>query len=45
MGRMVGFLAVFTDISRSGALLEVASIHTAKITAIKVALKEIHKTE
>ena len=35
--------AVFTDITRQRALPEEASIHTANITAIKIALKEIHK--
>ena len=40
---MVGFAALFTDITRIGALPEENSIHTTKITAIKVALKEIHK--
>ena len=45
MGEKVGFAAVFTDITRRGALPENASIHTPKMNAIKVALKEIHKRE
>ena len=38
MGRKVEFAGVFTYITR-----RVASIPTAEMTAIKVALKEIHK--
>ena len=38
-GKKVGFAAVFTDITRRGALPEKVSIHTAEITAIEVALK------
>ena len=45
MRRKVGFAAVFTDITRREALPEVVFIHTAKMTAIKVALKEMHKRE
>ena len=45
MGRKVGFPEVFTDITRRGALPEEVSIPTAEMTAIKVALKEIHKRE
>ena len=39
-GEKVGLAAVFKDATRRGALPE-ASIHTAEMTAIKVALKEI----
>ena len=39
----VGFAAVFTNITRRGALPEEAFIHTTKMTAIKIALKEIYK--
>ena len=39
-GRKVGFAAVFTDTTRRGALPEEASIHTAEMTAIKIAMKE-----
>ena len=45
MGRKVGFAVVFTDITKRRTLPEEASIHTAKITAIKVTLKEKHKRE
>ena len=45
MERMVGFAAVSTDITWRGVLSEEASIHKAKMTTIKVALKEIHKKE
>ena len=41
IGRKVGFAAVFTDITTRGVLPKEASIHPGKITAIKVALKEI----
>ena len=44
-GKKVGFAAVFTDIIRRGVLLEEASIHTAEMTAIKIELKEIYKSE
>ena len=40
-GKKVGLAAVFEDATRRGALPEEASIHTAEMTAIKVALKEI----
>ena len=43
MGRKVGFTAVFTDITRRWALPEKSSIHTAKLTAIKVALKKLYR--
>ena len=43
MGRKLGFTVVFTVITRDGSLPEEASIHTAEMTAIKVALKAIHK--
>ena len=43
MGKKVGIAAVFRDINRKGALLEEASIHTAKMTSI--ALNEIQKEE
>ena len=43
---MMGFAAVFTDITRRGALSLEAFIHTAKMATIKkVALKKIHKSE
>ena len=45
MGKKVGFAALFTDITRSRALSVKASIHTDKRTAIKRALKEIHKSK
>ena len=38
-GRKVGFAAVFTNITRRGALLEEVSIHTAEMTAIKTGMK------
>ena len=40
-GRKVGFAAVFTDITKRGTLPEEASIHTAEMTAIETAMKEI----
>ena len=40
-GKKVGLATVFKDATRRGALPEEASIHTAEMTAIKVALKEI----
>ena len=43
MGKKVGFASVFTDITRRGTLSEEATIHTAKMTEVKVTLKEIHK--
>ena len=42
---MVGFAAIFTNITRRGALPKEASVHTTEMTAIKIALKEIHKRE
>ena len=45
MGNNVGFAAVFTDVIRREALPEEASICTPEMTAINVALKEIHKRE
>ena len=39
----IDFALVFTDITRKGASSEEASIHTAEMAAIKVALKEMHK--
>ena len=42
MGKKVGFAVVFTDITRREVLPEEAFINTAKMTAIKVALKEIY---
>ena len=41
MGRKVSFAVVLTDITRKGSLSEEGSIHTAEMTTIKVALKEI----
>ena len=41
----VGLAVVFTDITKKEVLPEGASIPTDEITAIKVALKEIHKRE
>ena len=34
-GRKVGYVTVFTDATRRGALPEEASIHTAEMTAMK----------
>ena len=45
MGRKVGFAAVFTKITRRGSLPEETSIHIDEMTAIKVALKWVHKRE
>ena len=39
------FAAVLTDITRRRVLPEKSSIHTAERTAMKIALKEIHKRE
>ena len=39
------YAAVFIDINRRETLPEEASIHTAEITTIKIALKKIHKRE
>ena len=44
-GRKVGFAAVFVDIARRGGLPKEASIHTAEMTAIKIAMREIRKRE
>ena len=41
----VGLTAVFEDATRRGTLSEEASIHTAEMTAIKIALKEIKKNK
>ena len=41
-GRNVGYAAVFADITRRGALPDKASIHTAEMTVIKVAMREIY---
>ena len=38
-------LLLFVDITRSSTLPEEASIHTAEMTAIKMAMKEIKKRE
>ena len=43
--KIVGFDTVVTDITRKRALPEEATIHTGKMTAIKIALKEIQKKE
>ena len=43
--KKVGFTAVLTDITREEALSEETTIHTPKMIAIKIALKEIHKRE
>ena len=45
MGKKVGFAAVFMNVIRRAALPEEASIHTTEMTAIKIALKEIHKRQ
>ena len=45
MLRKLGFSVIFPDITRRVTLPEEASIHTAEITAIKVALKKIHNRE
>ena len=42
IGKKVNFAAVFTDLTRKGALSEKSFINKAEIT-IKKALKEIHK--
>ena len=39
----MGLAAVFKDTTKREALLEEVSIHTAEMTAIKTALKEIKK--
>ena len=43
IGWKVGFATVFKDIARRGALPEEAFIHTADMTAIKIAMREIQK--
>ena len=43
--RKVGFAAVITDTTRKWALPEEASIYTAVMTSIKIAMKEIGKRE
>ena len=40
IGKKVGFAAVFIDMTRKGTLFEEAPIHLAKITAIKITLKD-----
>ena len=40
-GRKVGFPAVFADITRRRSLPEEASILTAEMTAIKIAMRKI----
>ena len=45
MKKKAGFAVVFIDITIRGVLPEEVSIHTAKVTAIKIELKEIHKKE
>ena len=45
IGKKVDFVAVCTDTTRREALPEEVSIHTAKMTVIKFALKEIPKRE
>ena len=42
-GKKVGLAAVFEDTAKRGARPEEASIHTAEMTGIKTALKEIKK--
>ena len=44
-GKKVGLAAVFEDMTKRGALLEEASVHTAEMKAIKTALKETKKKE
>ena len=41
--RKEGFAEVFADITRKGTLPEEAFIHTAEMTAIKTAMREIQK--
>ena len=43
--RSIGFTTILIDFTRKGAPPEEAAIHTAELTVIKVALKEIHKRE
>ena len=42
-GRKVGFVAVFSDITRREALSEKASIYTVEMTVIQIAMREIQK--
>ena len=44
-GRKVGFAAVFTDITKRGALPEETSIYIAEMKAIKKVMREIQKRE
>ena len=44
-GRKVSFAAVFANTTRRGILQEEAFIHTAVMTAIKIAMREIKKRE
>ena len=44
-GRKVGFAVAFMDNTRREPLPKEASIHTAEMTAIKTALREIQKRE
>ena len=41
--RKLGFVAVFADITRRGALPEEASFHSAKMTVIKIAIRDTKK--
>ena len=43
IGKNLGFAALFTNIIRRDAMPEEAFIHTAKMTVIKITLKEIQK--
>ena len=43
--KKVGFEGLFTDITRRGGLPKEASIYTAEMIEIKIALKEIYKRE
>ena len=43
--RKEGFAEVFADITRKGTLPEEAFIHTAEMTAIKIAMIKIQKRE
>ena len=42
-GRKIDYAAVFADIIRRGALPEETFIHTAEMTVIKIAMREIRK--
>ena len=44
-GKKIDFSVVSTDITGRRALIEEASIHTAEITAIKIAVEKILKKE